>query len=516
MKRDAGRLAGLSLALLPALMFAIYLLRNSEFVFIDDASTLAKSHWPAGAFLESNGGGRYQPAYYLFTWAVFHLLPREPWALTSVNGLCLLVTCGAWYLLLDGMGQRFAGVMTAWLTALNAAAAAAYFHMSMPEILLTAAWSVSLLLMAGDWTIRPAAQGRMLWLRACGVFAAAAVTLLAKETGVLLAICSALWLVELLRRKRTPGIAPALTAAIAITLLGGALAVRHLLFGLRPGSYGGDVIFAATGRQGALPALFGKTWLIPVTLLLALPAGGAVAWRSAEPGRWMLRALLLQLGALTALYLLQGTVRTYYFQPALPCAGALLFLALAAAAKRIGRAAAAGIALLLAALHAWQAVLVISALTAWNWQCGNLTRLVRRGRPARVWFFRTGYWEYQMQATMLWQARYGLPTVAGRLEWPGDPPDGLSPSGILPSGLQAGDWIVAGWQAPANRTFPVGNIAWGMVGDGLDDPPEWRALDVEKIADWRDSFPAFSELPGRVPEGHLIWKVYRVRHPFPR
>ncbi len=511
MTRISGRLASLLLALAPALLFALYLLREAEFVFIDDASTLAKSHWPAGAFLESTGNGRYQPAFYLFTWTVFHLLPREPWALTAVNGLCLLISCGAWYLLLDGLGHRLAGVMTAWLTAMNGAAAAAYFHMSTPEILLTAAWSTALAMMIRGWDARPGEGDRLRWLRAGVLFAVSAVTMLSKETGALLALCSAVWLADLLRRRRTPENLPDMAAAGAITLLGALLVVRHALFGFHPGSYAGDVIFSAAQRQGPLPALFEKTWLIPLTLLAALPAGAMLARRSTGAGRRVYLLLLLQLGALCIFFLLQGRVRTYYFQPAIPLAGALLFIALAAAGRRVG----AGVSLLLLSLHAWQAILVIGALTAWNWQCGNLTRLVRRERPARVWFFRTGYWEHQMQATMLCQARYGLPTAAGRMEWPGDPPDGISPPGIPPRELRAGDWIVAGWQAPANESFPVGNVAWGMAGDGLHDPPEWRRLDVEKIAGWQARFPAFAELPGRVPGAHIIWNVYRVRRPPP-
>jgi hypothetical protein len=513
MRRISGRSAGLLLALAPALLFAAYLLQASEFVYIDDASTLAKSHWPASAFLESTGGGRYLPAFYLFTWTVFHLLPREPWALTAANGLCLLLACAAWYLLLDGLGHRFAGVMTAWLTAMNCAAAVAYFHMSMPEILLTAAWGVAVALMITGWDPGRAGGERVRRLQACGVFIAAAVAMLTKETGALLALCSAGWLWDLLRKRRSPENRPALAAAAAVTLLGAGLAARHVWYGLRSGTYAADVIFSPAPGRGMLPALFQKTWLIPVTLLVALAAGAALAWRSRGSARRVFVALLLQLGSLTAFYLMQSRMRTYYLQPAMPFAGALLFVAIVTLARRLGRPAAAALAPLLVALHLWQAVLVLSAISAWNRQCGNLTRLVRRERPARVWFFRTGYWEYQMQATMLWQVRYGLPTVAGRLDWPGDAPDGISPPGIPPSGLQTGDWIVAGWQAPTNRDFPAPNIAWGMVGDGAGDPPEWASLEVEKIADWRDYFPAYAELPGPVGESHIIWKVYRVRRP---
>ena len=173
------------LALIPALIVSIASAIYNRFTLVDDGMVLEVSTRHAFSdLLTPTGAGRFFPAYWIYHWVMFRLLPAQAWVPALANGMLLLLTVTLAYLLARRMAGSWAGVAAAWLLCLNFATAETLFTLSKSEI-KQAPLLLGVILLVDDLLAGRRAPAWKLFLV---IPALAVLATLFKETGILLLV----------------------------------------------------------------------------------------------------------------------------------------------------------------------------------------------------------------------------------------------------------------------------------------------------------------------------------------
>ena len=479
------------LALFPALMVFIASVIYNRFTLVDDGMVLEVSTRHAFSdLLTPTGAGRFFPAYWIYHWLMFHLLPAQAWVPALANGMLLLLTVALVYLLARRMAGPWAGVAAGWLLCLNFATAETLFTLSKSEI-KQAPLLLGVILLLDDLL---AGRRAPTWKLFLALPALAVLATLFKETGILLAVPL---VIALLSPTGPPG--KSVRGPMVATLVSLALCIPPIfIWGMKAGGYARATVFHEySPSRGFDRALL----LVPnaqlALLLLAGLAGAMWLWRVNDAAR---RRLPLLCGVCMALfgglYLRTRLAHPYYFFPAVCFAAPLMATGGAALWQAANRGRRVVIASGFSLLLLWGAqnlLLGASLLSGWGWLCESLRARVLVARPAAIWFDPVLGHDPVTGALLLWQGADRVSTTIGVY-------DGARPPA-------EGDWYLSFRGPAANARVPFRGVALALPEPPAPQLPTGCTL--APLREFRISQPGFSRWPLWV-DADRIGLTYRL------
>ncbi len=502
----------LVLALLPALLMAGAGIFLNHFALIDDGVQIFTAKGRIGAIFVTDGG-RFFPLYWLYTWIMVRLLPIQPWAFSMVNGAFLLIAVGQIWALTRRWRGPLAGILAAWLFALNLATVENLFTLGKSEPKQLVFWLLALNVLATAVydEQEPAHPRRDAVTLSLAVFA----SLMIKETGILFA--APLGLFVLLTALSWKRLTPALRRHRLGLLLAAILPLAFSLFmtlriGLRHDSYTRQQVFAKAFTTYALVPVFDNDRVLALMILTGLVAGLLLLLARATVHRRFAALLFVQFCALAGFFTLIQANTIYYYYPAAALSSVFIGAALFPPAPSKRRLWTGAIVASTALVFCISLTLAgASALTSWSWLYGRLTSAVERGKPSRALFYQAGSQEVHQEAKVTWNLLRRIPVKVGVLATPGYAEPDIQV--VQPRDLQPGDWIMEEFGTPDNSRIPFRDMTVNLTPNyGLVYPDGQTLLPIRLVEQNTARFrlPVTRWVPFSGPKGYLQWRIFAV------
>lgn len=465
-------------AVAPILALSAYAIATASFAFLDDAVTVDMSRQSWATYFQLNETGRVFPLYWIALTLPLKIFGEHPWALQLTPAIAMVTAVALLYGLVRRISGPTAGVAASWLATFTLPAAESLFTLSKGEPSQLALW-----LSAIACTTVVAASRSRRYAFAAGLLALGA--MLTKETGILFVAPVAILLLPVWCggvawpwRERV-----SIAALMVLPLLVDAAVVAY--GNLQPSSYVRSHVLAQ--NYPGIPALT-RDLQAGVLMLAGLVFGAVLVFRSRSSHRTLPLLFTTQLAVLVAFFCYLPYVHPYYLLvPSFFAAG--LIGAAVGTTHRGMRIAAVCVTVVLLAWGTQHAIFGASALTAWRWEYGELTRQVLGQRPQRVFFLYSSNPETLFEAREWWRSAVSeVATIDPR------GPSPLDVDAHALGDLREGDWVIERFGPDQNLTVPLRDLqVVRPLDQGLLRSP--GTLSVTPVARFRATYPAFFNRP---------------------
>lgn len=488
--------------MLPVAALIVHAMLHTSFSFIDDAVTVEMSRASWRAYFQIGESGRIFPFYWISLTTPLKVFGEHPWALqlTSVAGMAAGVVI--LFRLVSAVSGSWSGVLASWLATATLACAENLYTLSKVESFQLALWLIALVCLIKIATGPTPAKHIWFTLAACLL---SIVTMLAKETGMLLLIPAA---VLMLPSSLTGCYGSWRRRVVSVGIIGLPLVADGLLVAsrsLRSSSYLRAHLYAKSGAQGALFPAFTRDLQLGALMFSGLFFGLLLVRAKHGSARIIPLLITAQLAILIAFFASMRDVYPYFLLlPSFLAAGLMAASAfgLAGTWRWLARIFSGGL-LVWGAQHA---VFGASALSGWSWMYSKLNQVVLNHHPDRVFFLYCANIETLTEARLWWRGTVSqVSSIDPQRSSTGDS------EMIALRDLRPGDWVIERFGPMQNLSVPLRDLqAVRPLDHGLLQSP--GGLAVTPVARYRATYPEFVNRPlfGAANTTYIEWQIVRI------